>query len=960
MRAVVRTIASFFVAVAFLALQQSLSAAPRVMQDAQRLAITGRDYRVTFSRWRCEMGLELKDSQGGWHRVARQKSHAEFAVVDAAGVHSSIDASARLRHACVGDALVVGLTTVLPSSPPTVARIHLLCTDDGILIRFAPDQAAGNTAACWALPRVALDETLFDGYAYWRADDQLRSGPIAGLGKPIVYAGISPWGNQGDTARRLSARHPAIVARSGVAGIGLGAIFVDYSAAWSGAHSFLQHYDAQHLFFYPAITFREAAARGAWAWFAPLPEDPAACAGRIEKLLDAGKNLVAGFQPIAPEPEEHWTKPVPDFPANLRHATPAQDVRQAVVYTIHETISSEDGMDLARKTGSDVLIRGWFKWGTAPDYAKLAPLVPKAHAMGALFGGGITCSALYHGESGLSEKQVLDMATRGPEGQLINAWGEPNCRHGTLSNPAYLEFLLSSCKRQIDAGADVLFMDEINAALQADEGFDDYSIADFRKFLLDRFGKQGWSAGDARWRSAFKIDLDDPRIAPDKTIHTFQYRTWLESRGLSKTPHAASNPLAPEWHTFRDERDDRAWKWLTDAIRAHAAAKGRRVLINANGLARYVDLQVLGVWGNWLTKDGRIDLSQSQLDEWSSTVLAGWGMAGRKVPVVLFHDWGFGGFPWLEVPPEDRRLWIRIRGAEIYAAGGFFAFPVHGPWGDNAQQDGTLSEIARQSRFYHEHQDLYLDAELLGVEPLETSEPDLSLALSRRSSPPSLILHAINRRAENGEIKRRGPVTVTLPTGHTPRSVRVVSPDWEGERPGESRVVGGKLAVTLPELEAYSVAAILYDQLPELTLSGRRIVPSWQWARPARNEFIVEKEGLVRDQWALPGMLQGKLHQHLRNPPTFVVNMPQGGCLRVHVLGVATLGARLQWQVDGRTDKVIDLPDRDGKNDGRVKEYDQTFEFTIPPGRHRLTLDNVGGDWACVGWYAFTGERGEL
>ena len=324
---------------------------------------------------------------------------------------------------------------------------------------------------------------------------------------------------------------------------------------------------------------------------------------------------------------------------------PVQDIRQAVVYTINETILSDDGIDLARKTGSDVLIRGWFKWSTAPDFAKLAPLVPKAHAMGALFGGGITCSALYHGESGLTEKQVLDMATRGPAGQLIDAWGQRNCRHGTLSNPVYLEFLLSSCERQIDAGADGLFMDEINAALQANEGFDDYSVADFRKFLPDRCGKQGWTATDARWRSAYKIDLADASIAPDKTIKTFQYRAYLKSRGLSKNPHAADNPLSPDWHAFRNDRDDRAWKWLTDAIRAYAASKGRRVLINANGLARYVDLQVLGVWEDWRTKNGRIDLSDSQLDQWGSTVAAGWGMAGRKVPVVLVPRLGLRRFP---------------------------------------------------------------------------------------------------------------------------------------------------------------------------------------------------------------------------------------------------------------------------------------------------------------------------
>jgi hypothetical protein len=230
------------------------------------------------------------------------------------------------------------------------------------------------------------------------------------------------------------------------------------------------------------------------------------------------------------------------------------------------------------------------------------------------------------------------------------------------------------------------------------------------------------------------------------------------------------------------------------------------------------------------------------------------------------------------------------------------------------------------------------------------------LALWRRISPPSLFLHVINRQAEEGKPKRRGPVTFTLPIDRVPTTVSVVSPDWQGAKPAEARARGGKLTITLPELEAYAVAILPYNQLPEVMLSSRRIVPSGQWARPARNEFLVQKGGIVRDVWALPGMLQGKLHQQLRNPPAFVVNMPKGGSLSVHVLSVATLGARLQWQVDGRIEQLVDLPDRDGKNDAKATEYDQTFQFPIPPGRHRVALDNVGGDWACIGWYAFAGD----
>ena len=102
--------------------------------------------------------------------------------------------------------------------------------------------------------------------------------------------------------------------------------------------------------------------------------------------------------------QESGTPPLPDFPAALRRDRPVEDIQQAIVYTMNELVTSDEELELARKTGSDMLIRGWFKWGGASNYSPYAPLVPKAHAMGALFGGGITCSALYHGENGLNRE----------------------------------------------------------------------------------------------------------------------------------------------------------------------------------------------------------------------------------------------------------------------------------------------------------------------------------------------------------------------------------------------------------------------------------------------------------------------------------------------------------------------------------------------------------------------------
>ena len=99
---------------------------------------------------------------------------------------------------------------------------------------------------------------------------------------------------------------------------------------------------------------------------------------------------------------------------------------------------------------------------------------------------------------------------------------------------------------------------------------------------------------------------------------------------------------------------------------------------------------MLGVWSEWRVNGDRVEVGLSQLEAWAQSVRHGRALAGGPVPVVFFHDWGFDGFPWMRVPAADRELWMRVRGAEIYAAGGCFAFPVTGPSGCDALKDGTL------------------------------------------------------------------------------------------------------------------------------------------------------------------------------------------------------------------------------------------------------------------------------
>ena len=838
--------------------------------------------------------------------------------------------------------------------------MHFVCVDDGMLIHFrvAARYSPPEDAVCVALPRIWLNEELFDAYTFWRADGRVRSGRIASLHEPFpTYAGVTPWEKRGDIAQALSPKLPALIVRSEKANVGIGVVLVDADGAWRGEYSFLQRYRSGVLYLYAGYARARKAQRGLWGWLAPFDgRDIAACERQVKKLLAQTDALIKSFKPIAPPVPPSWLEVPPDFPAELRRKRPVDDINDAIVYTVNEHIHSPYGIMLARKVGSDVLIRAWFKWGNAPNWSRYSRFVDEAHKLGALFGGGTTCSALYHGENGLSEKEVIDMATRNPYGRLVDAWGVPNCRHGTLSNPRYVNYILNWCFKQIDAGADYLFMDEINAALRENEGYDDYSIRDFREYLLRKYCEgEGWRKDDARWVKRFGVDFNDRRMCPDGTMATFNYRAYLQNRGFADRPLSRRNPFRDDWTRFRHERDLRAWKRMTDEIREYARKKGRRVFISANGLAKFVDLQVLGVWGLWRLKDGSVDLSQSQVRDWWDTIRQGWFIAGRKVPVVFFHDWGFGGFPWMRVSPSDRELWMRVRGAEIYAAGGFFAFPILGPFGCDALRDGTIREVARQTAFYQRHRDLYLKAMPISFDAVKTDAPLLSTALWIRRKPPALLVHIINRKTVNWQLQKRHDIALEIPTPVLPKRTTVVSPDDVSKGVQVERI-GEQLRLRLTELVAYSVIVLEYSELPQWSSDfAPHIIPTKRWERALQNTFLVHRGGIVDDGWKLVAFLQGKLHPYLRNPPTFIVNAPNGGTLQVFVQGVAQLGARLQLLVDGVPTQTYDLPDRDGKNDGDAPEYARAFAFRIPRGKHRITLDNIGGDWACIRWYAFKG-----
>ncbi len=147
--------------------------------------------------------------------------------------------------------------------------------------------------------------------------------------------------------------------------------------------------------------------------------------------------------------------------------------------------------------------------------------------------------------------------------------------------------------------------DEVNAGFSGgqkygfngNEGFDDYTIADFNRYLLAKY--PGLHGG--RLEVPLRDDRRQPRpratCPPATWPATSTTATYLRANGWNLDPLNAANPLAAEWGRVTANRmyaDDtsftatylrRYWKEMVDELRAYAwRTAHRQILISSNGL----------------------------------------------------------------------------------------------------------------------------------------------------------------------------------------------------------------------------------------------------------------------------------------------------------------------------------------------------------------------------------------
>ena len=109
--------------------------------------------------------------------------------------------------------------------------------------------------------------------------------------------------------------------------------------------------------------------------------------------------------------------------------------------------------------------------------------------------GGLTGSAVFR-EDASSDAEFLDWITRDANGNPVmhTEVKLEGLYRGSLANPHYREHLLEKMRMQIDLGADGITVDEADAGYfgglawnwNGNEGYDDYFIADFNRYLMEK------------------------------------------------------------------------------------------------------------------------------------------------------------------------------------------------------------------------------------------------------------------------------------------------------------------------------------------------------------------------------------------------------------------------------------------------------------------------------------------
>ncbi|MEJ3749599.1 hypothetical protein WEI85_40855 [Actinomycetes bacterium KLBMP 9797] len=535
-----------------------------------------------------------------------------------------------------------------------------------------------------------------------------------------------------------------------------------------------------------------------------------------------------------------FVAPAPPAPA----AAAAPGGRHAADFTVFAFSQSDVHQEDPQvyQLDPDINIRAIGKWSTNGDEAADYNFaqIGRYRAQGITFMGSGTASVIFPHDFPTPEI-FDDMSTRDADNNPVphDEFGFPDpARRGNIFHPGYRQYLLGWAKLQIDGGVDGLNLDEINAGFSGgqkygfngNEGFDDYTLADFNRYLLAKYPT--FTAAD--WASRFGMTAGNvvrADVPPDDLERNFNYREYLRAGGWNTDPLNAANPMAGEWGRVTANRmyaSDtsftatylrRYWKELVDALRAYAwRTAHRRILISSNGLWPEVDFNSVGMYP-WNPDertpdfrgadyvpvvDGHLNGAKSLRANYRYLKEQSAAIAG-DVPVVVFIDWPNDMMTnYLNLPLSEKQDYWRIFGAEAYANGLFPAFHLKDTVGSpTAAEYGMLEFFQTYTRFYKKHRALFR-SNGYAAEAVRVSAPRVEAILLVRRGTGARTLHLVNHNY-NRAIQPQRDVRVEVDLPSCPRRVGMVSPDFAGRQTPPTTCRRGKLAVTVDRLDHYTV-----------------------------------------------------------------------------------------------------------------------------------------------------------